>query len=329
MDNRYGWRTGLKGIAAIMTVLLAAGLGAFFWMESQADARRRAACEELEQELRPLELERHDLRQELDELEKEFGTKTEGVGSIVFLFTNLDEKIYTEIYPQMTGYGFRGVLTLSKDQLPGRDGCMSREQFEELTEAGWECCVRRENGEDFREWLANAGEIARKTEITLPEAVYYPQGAYSDEEDFLSRQGFQTAVHHGEEGRNLLITETGEEIWYPGAMPWSQKDAPDRMDEAISQKANLVFTVGTDVPEEEYVPESYVSMMEYMNRYCQTDELKVMTLSEAREYRAELERNRYDLGGGYREQKKKLEERIDELGREMDAVTEKYREEWE
>ena len=106
-DSATGWIW--KGIA-IAAVLIGAGCLAFFiWTENRAERKRQETSDAMEQELRPLEVERHKLRQELDKIQTKYKRESQGTGNLVLLFTNLDEQIYTEIFPQMEECGFKGV----------------------------------------------------------------------------------------------------------------------------------------------------------------------------------------------------------------------------
>ena len=314
-----------RAAVIVMLVLLTAVLAVFLWFENRGAQAKQEANEKMEQEIRPLELERHSLQQELDSLNSEYTREAQGEGSLVLLFTNLDERIYTEIFPIMKEFGFAGVLALSENSFPGGEGCMSREQFEELMDAGWECCLKWKPGSDTGDWAEAGGRLAANAGVDCPAAAYFPADTYEAEtDDILKKRGFLTAVHHGEGGLSVVSSEIGEGLWHPGAMGWEQKGASKMMDEAVAQRGNLIFTIGTDAPGEEYEKDSYIAMLEKANVYRNVNDLQVTTLTGAREYRKSLEEGRSEIDENYSERKMQLEAQMKELNERINEIIEKY-----
>lgn len=313
-------------ITAIVAAVLLAGLLVFFlWQEKKVEKEKETLFVEMEKEMRPLDLQKRKLRQELDDLEKAYTKASQGMASLVLLFTDMDEIIYTEIYSKMKEYGFIGMLTLSENQVPGQAGCVSKQQFEELIEAGWKCCLRWEKDMDTSEWLLSARKVVSETGIPQPETVYFPQGTYDSRIDnFLKRQGFTIAVHHGEEDLPLTVLESGEGIWQPGAFGWNQNGVSPLLSDAVSQRGNLVFTIGSDSQSEEYLGEDFSAMLRTVGKYCDSNELMVTDLITAREYRRNLEGSQEGLAQDFEENKAELEEQIEEVDRAIDSVTKKY-----
>lgn len=318
-------KTAIKITAVMAAVLLVGLLVFFFWQEKKTEEEKETLFVEMEKELRPLNLEKRRLRQKLDDLEKVYTESSQGMASLVLLFTDLDEMIYTEIFPKMKEYGFIGVVTLSEDQFPGQTGCISKKQFEELIEAGWQCCLRWEKDMNTHEWQLSVRRLVDETGISWPKAVYFPQGTYSSRIDgFLKQQGLTVAVHHGEEDLSLIVSEAGEGVWHPGAMGWHQEGSAWRLDDAVGQRGNLVYTTGADLQVEEYLEGTYESMLEGVYEYCEAGNLMVTDLITAREYRRNLEEGQEGLAQNFEENKAELEEQIEEIDRSIDSVTKKY-----
>lgn len=318
-------------IAAIVAaILMIAVFTVSFLQEKKEDQEKEADHARMESELRPMDLELRRLNQDLDSLEKGLEKEIQGMGTFALLFTNQDEILYTDIFPQMKDYGFIGVMTLSPNSFPGREGCLNREQFAELLNAGWKCALRWEDGMEAEEWMSSCEELFREFEMQLPECVYFPEDTYhSNINNFLTRNRFSMAVHHGEEELPLILDEAGEGIWYPGAMAWNQEGVISRMEEAIAQNGNMVFTVGDDSESEEYKKAGYTRMLDMLRNYCQSGDLLVTDILGAREYRRNLEAERGAIEADYESRRAQLEERIDSLNREMEAVRQRYWQEWE
>jgi len=314
-----------KAAAIILSLILAVGLGFSIWKERQENREILRKAAELEKELGPLEVERNRLQQELISLKKDHKDALEGDGSIVLLFTDLSEAVYTDIFPKMKGYGFTGMLAVSALQYPGQEGCMSTEQFQSLLNAGWSCCLKWDADAEPREWFKSCEEIIRITGIGEPNAVYFPADAYdSGKDSFLAGKGFGIAVHHGEEGLSLIASEAEEGLWHSGAMGWNQSGAEPMLEEAAVQGGNLVFTVGSDSQNEQYAEEAFANMLWQVNEFHKNEGLRVCSLSEAREYRKEVGEAGNQEEEGYREQRRELEAEIQELEEEMERITGAY-----
>lgn len=320
-EKRQIWKTAALALCVALVGLLAFLL----WREEQKRAESQLLYEEMEEELRPLSVEMYDLENKLEELEKDYNSEQQGMGSLIFLFTDLDEIIYTDIFPQMQEYGFTGVLCLSADHIPGNEGCLTQPQLEELMAAGWECCLVWEEEMEYEEWASVCQEVEEAAGIETPDTVYTMADTYNRDLDrFFEEQGFSAVIHHGEEALPLVQTDLEEGIWHLGAVAWIQNGAGSLLASAASQGGNLVFTVGSDSELEQYEEESFASMLERVEDYCREDSLFVTDFSGEREYRREMESGVEELEKKWQEQKAEIESQIEELDEKMDAVTDKY-----
>lgn len=313
-------------MGAVTTAILLAGLLSFFlWKEYQYAEREKEIAVEMEKELRPFELERAAINRKLEDLEKEFNGNVKSRGSLIILFSNLNKEIYDEAYPQMKEYGFVGTLALSETQRPGKPGCLSQEQFNELINEGWKCCLRWETDSEQAEWLAICDALAGECGIARPGIVYFPYDTYKNEKDeFLMGNGVGIVIQHGEEDRSLIMTESEEGIWHPGAVAYSQDEGCRLLAETMNQKGNLIYTVGSDSEEEVYEQDKFGSMLAEADKYVKSENLLVTDLQEARKYHEQMKSEKEKLENGYLDQKEELENQLKEVEDKMDIVTEKY-----
>lgn len=314
-----------KAAAIVLCVALSVLLAFLFRQEERKKSESQLLSSQMEEELRPLKVEMYDLEKELESLEQEYNSEQQGMGSVVFLFTDLDEIIYTDIYPQMQEYGFTGVLCLSLDCIPGNDGCLTQSQFEKLISAGWTCCLAWEENMESEEWLSSCQELEDAAGIEQPDAVYTISDTYSrDLDGFFEKQGFSSVVHHGEEELPVIVSDSEAGIWHPGAVGWIQNGASSLLASATSQGGNLVFTIGSDSEAEQYEEDQFASMLKQVEEYCGEGSLFVTDFSGAREYRRKVESRQETLESEWQDQKAEIECQIEELDAEMDAVTDKY-----
>ena len=130
----------------------------------------------------PLREEKTRLEQELNALQDEYDLMISGAGIVTVLFTDLDERIYTEIYPIMEKYGYTGVLAVSGSSLPGGEGLLSSEQITELLEAGWACCPAWLEGDSLQTVL-DLEAILAVLGAEPSHTVYFEEGAYTQAYD--------------------------------------------------------------------------------------------------------------------------------------------------
>ena len=130
-----------KKILIVIGIIIAAGLTFFLWNmkeQEQKQAKQEAAWEE---ERLPHSVKKQRLTKELEQLEKLYQSDKQPRATTQFLFTELDKQVYEECYPSMEESKFTGVLIVSQKEFPGAEGCMSKEQFKTLLDAGWSVCI--------------------------------------------------------------------------------------------------------------------------------------------------------------------------------------------
>ncbi len=310
-----------KLVAVIAALMLAGFISFLVWKENQAGKQREAEYTELQNKLRPLEQEKSRIKKELEKLEEGYAEKSELTASAVILFTDLDEKIYTEMYPKMKNRGYVGVLALPVSQLPGQSGCLSQEQFDTLMKAGWKCCLKWEEKMDHEEWFKACEEMMEKIGISQPDIVYFPQNTYKSQSDeFLVEKGIEIVVHHGERGLPLVVTEVEDGMWHPGSRGLRESKTVQLLEEAVELKGNIIFTVGSDIESENYNESQFNSMLTWLKRYCDDQQLVVTDLWEAREQRKRAEMGSGELKESYEEERRQLEEELEVVEGEMEEL---------
>lgn len=315
----------IKLIVFVAVIITIGFLIFFLWREDQIKKEIDVHYTQMEEEMESLTKEKQQLENDLSNLEKNYNNETQGISSVVFLFTDLNENIYTDIYPLMKEYGFVGTLTLSPTTFPGQDNCLSLEQFSELIKMGWQCCLKWDESNDIDKWLESCKDIAKKAGINLPEVVYFPENSYRSEYDeSLIRQGISIVVHHGEEKLSLTTLESKDNFWYLGAVPWNRDGASSMLSNVINKKGDILFTIGSDSQKESYKKNRFNSMLTKINKFSKANNIFVSSLLDVREYRKELENKRTGLENNFISQKEELETKISELDKKIDSIYDKY-----
>ena len=76
-----------------------------------------------------MQRQREALEAERNELELDYAIQMRDVGTVQLLIRDMDEKIYTEVYPLMRDRGIVGVLGINTRQLPGLYNKLTTDQF--------------------------------------------------------------------------------------------------------------------------------------------------------------------------------------------------------
>ena len=306
-------------VAGIVCLAGAVCLGVFTWRDYQTQQEQAAGREEAEKLLRPLDVEWNRIQQEIDDLEEEYSLKMEGTGTAEVLFTHPDARVYEEAYPIMEEYGYTGVLAVSEQQFPGTEGNMSLEQFQELIQAGWSTCIVW-SGDDMYTWLGALALKMQETGVPGSSVMYFPSETYLKEYDeILLAHGFAAAVHHGEAGE--MDTAAGEGgIWHPAAVGLQGETPKYRLDDAVKNKANIVYTVGWQQEDEMYNEKMFRSMLSYFKQYQEESGLQVMDIAGAGEYRQQLENDKGAIEQEYLQKKEEPERQKEDIERQMDEI---------
>ena len=150
--------TAKKAIALILVALLL-GTGVYFLRKVEKADKRN--MRDLYTEVEPLQRQREALEAKRNELELDYAIQMRDVGTVQLLIRDMDEKIYTEVYPLMRDRGIVGVLGINTRQLPGLYNKLTTDQFNRLMMDGWGSCLvgaattsgQEEDGEEGKEFL--------------------------------------------------------------------------------------------------------------------------------------------------------------------------------
>lgn len=311
----------MKKIVLIVTVVLVAILSIFLINDKKKEQEATAQYEEVDEQIRPLSVKKKQLERELKSLDESYEAERRPKGTTQIVFTELDERVYTECYRIMTPYGFTGILALSLTEYPGAEGCMTVEQFKELIAAGWKPCITWDTETKVSAWWMIITAKIQELGLEMPTTAYFKEGTYTGLlDEALKEKGFTTVIHHGEE-HNLIQLAYEEEFWHLGAVGLMGDKPRLRMNEAIEQKGNIAFLVGFEQETELYNENSFTSMLNYFDTYRATEELLVGTVEDAS---AHYQKRTTEAGdeerNAYLQEKAALEAELAEVIKELEEL---------
>lgn len=318
----------IKKIVSIATVILAVGLILFIWGIESREKKETDMHTAWYEERRPLTVQKEQLEQQLENVEKAYESAKNPKATTQVLFTDLSANIYDVCYPIMKEYEYTGILALSKDQFPGKEGCMTIEQLRELINEGWTTCIEWNLDSSANKWWPELQKELQGLDILQSTTMYFPVGAYkADYDKDLQEMGFTATVIGKTGDESPLQLQHEEGLWHIGAVGFMSSKPRLWLNESVAQKANVIFLVGFQESESEnlYNEKSFRSMLNYFDEYEATDELDVTDVAEAREYF----KNRSigvspETEAKYQEDKAAIEKQLEDVKKQLDELAAKY-----
>ena len=122
-----------KKIVAIVLLLALLGGGGFLIMKQRSVRQQEMARQqEIQRQMIPLQQEKRALLDQMQQLQRQYDGKMAQQATMQFVFTQLDERLYLEVFPAMLQNGIAGVMALSGEEYPGAPGRITSRQFDEM-----------------------------------------------------------------------------------------------------------------------------------------------------------------------------------------------------
>lgn len=344
--------TWKKALALILVIaIFAAGVYYLYQIEHED----KQTMKDLYSEVEPLQRQREALVAERDGLELDYALQMRDVGTVQLLFKELDERLFTEVYPLMRDRGIVGVLGINTKQYPGVLKEMTLAQYNRLVMDGWGSCLMFEKGQTFPYWYNMIASWMKRDNLTMPTAIFFPEGTYNSELDpLLIERGINTVILPAEDGRSTTVTPLGGEIWFTGAMPWNYTGVTtDTELLARTDGANLTFTISFTNLWDAYEQEPFVRILNAWAEMLDVDDpleglaqptptpnpaetvetpqdqllkplLKASNYESARAAHAEAEANNDALKAELSERQKALDEQIAALDEQIRMIYDRW-----
>ena len=253
--------TWKKTLALILVLAL---FGAGFYYMRQIEQADRQNMNTLYKEAEPLQRQREALIAERDGLELDYALMMRDVGTVQLLFKELDEQVFTEVYPLMRDRGIVGVMGISSKEYPGMKKKLTMDQYNRLLKDGWGSCLVFEKNQVFSRWMTSMSTILNRNGISMPTAIFFPEGTYNESlNEELIANGFMTVILPADDGRSNTVTSLKGDLWFTGAMPWNYTGVnTDTELLARTNGANLSFTISFVNLWDAYEEEPFVRILD-------------------------------------------------------------------
>lgn len=266
----------------------------------------------------PLETKKRELENEIKQLEQKALEETRGAGTVTLMFTDLDAIVYDEIRVDMQAYEMQGMLMLSEEQFPGMEGCITREQFDEMTEQGFEYCLAWNGQGELSAWLDEIEKKLKDNDLEQPETLYITEGTCDEEQEaMLKERGIRTVITLDKAGKPGEIAKIGDSVWHLVAFPFHVSGGKTSAQNVAVSGGNILFTIGRKTEEEMYRKESMENLLDQLKTWRDNDGLQIMTVKDAYLYRRGLDEHGEEINIGIQGQIQSLREEIETLDAEI------------
>jgi len=314
-----------KKVMVVLIVLLALASATMAYLAFEDDNKEKAYYSKISSETNKLTDKTKKIDDQIYVLKKEFDEKTTCKGNVELVFTELNPLLYTEIYPIMNEYQYPGILVLTPDQYPGKEDCLSIQQYNELINAGWQSCIGY-FGDSIQE-IADFKKRLDNNHLSYSPIIYFNRDTYQQGYDQeLAAIGINTVIHHGEESLDIVSEVNRDEFCHLGAVSYRKSNAKEYMNRAIELGRNCIYTVGFSLKEESYNEKVLKAMLKTFHKYEDKDNLSITTIDNAYQYFISMQDEKVVLEEEMNNQINTLKNEKEELNEQIKEINDSYKE---
>ncbi len=312
-----GWVKYVLGLGAVLLIVLL--------VLAVAEKPKTQRQEEIRSRVAPLEQERDRLIAKRDAMQQSFILQTNHPATEHLIFLELDSRIYSEIFPKLQKIDAVGTLGLSPGNFPGDRGMLTREEFNELLEAGWDTCLICGETGDFASWDRDMTQRLEQAGLDKPGTVYFARECFdpAQREEILGC-GYRIAVHHGEGGSSLIGKDTPDELWMTGAHAWNYEGVKIDIQELVRFRGDTCFTLSFSKGADVYGKGAFTSMLDYVLPYLRDGSLILTGFAEARELHSIAIDGTGMTQEQWEEERAEIEKQISELNEQIQELYDEW-----
>lgn len=257
----------VKIFLAIVVAVLVLSLVAIVVVDTVENNITERKQMEFQQEIIPLRVRKSELKKWLDDMESEYILSAPCGANVSIMCIDLDADLYNVIYPIISEKeGVKAIICLAPDELPGQEGKITVEQFNEMLAAGWTYAFFWEGAneefatapeEQLDEYLTYAEGELDSLGLPMTDTVLFKRFAYDVKYDAtLADRGVKYAVKYELGSKLLLDTEIDGDVLHPGAVGWNESGhGRDFLEAAKIERGVATFVIDFEIDD----PGSYLN----------------------------------------------------------------------
>lgn len=248
-----GKEVAMKALSGMLKIIIVAVLTASVLLLSVGCAPK--TNEDYERECAELIYKKQMLIRERDNLVPNMEASLGNTSYMSFIFTGLDSALYTDVYPVLSEGDVRlvGVMAFSVNELPGLEGNVTREQYDELVSYGWGSALYWNGELPLEEFILEMKTMLDGMNIELPSSLMFAEGLYSYSYDaLLLEYGVLNAVHGAESEADTVEKNEPTGVWHPGCIEWRRLGVSTKLKHTVETGGGYsLFEVGFDTADTE------------------------------------------------------------------------------
>jgi hypothetical protein len=270
----------------VLIIMLVIACGTLFTYKIKKDKATSAYYSNLITQTNQIDTKINQLEEEIETLKDKYNITNQG--TITLLFTELNSQLYDEIYPKMKEYGYVGMIALSSNQYPSKDGCISIAQYRKMMNNGWNSCYLWEDQDtltSFQSTLDNLG--------LHPSKIMFFNDNYDDDTiNYIYLSKFKAVISNSE---SYSAMTSKNDMSYINSKSYLNNSS-DNIKNIINNNANMVYTISFNQTNNQYDSSTFTTLLKNIKTYTKKETLEVIDINDlfnestdSSEYQARLE----------------------------------------
>lgn len=290
----------MKKLLTLLVILAVCGY--IFNVYSNKETIDNSANEQYNSEIRKLEIKKQELVNKLDEKQD---LSVKNMGSIIFLFSDIDKKHLEEAIVYLNENNYRGVLAMSTDDIPKTydNKNMTKKEVKQLIDNNYEIVVKLLENES----ALDAYEKIKKKGYDV-KGFYIPY----------SRISIETINEIKSIGNMVIIGNFGsfedDELFLIEKYGNHNPDVKNKFLDSLDESKTIAISVGhSDSKDESYNNENYSAMLNVIKPYIEKQETVVCNISEANLRYEDYKKVIEDMEENDQKQKEIIKQQIEDI----------------
>lgn len=293
----------MKKIITIVLAGLVVITGVFAYINGKRQAEQNKEMEDVSNLLLQYNAEKKSIERDIEKAWEEYDELLAGGDCCFTLFVDdITHNLMNNAYPTIMDYGYSATVVMSDLQIPTDDGCITKKDYDKLTEAGWDFAIGTGEldltGEDsvkvLEGYIKDYSDKLTEAGFDVPKTFCFNHGQYDEKyTDVLLDNGFEVVRHeevlrdkysHGVERNGLYLLSTG--IVRTNTTAGLKKDMTTVYDNKYTYGVTVRYITRTNMEEDKNIDSSipkYQAMLDYISGSCIG--AKVFTATELYEYK--------------------------------------------
>ncbi len=220
-------------ILVFVVTALVSGVTIYAVQESKLKKESDEKAKKIAEILQPLKDERKAIENQMDQIISDFKTGQYSEGTIMFLVTDTDSRLYTEIYRLLIQSTIPGLIAV--DENFPNENSITVQELRSLESANWDIVMKGDKDTDFVK-LSNAIQAMN---LKKPQAIYFEKDAYDESlNEVILDLNIQTIIAY-----DTIINIEGIAHLYK-AYGYKEIDFKDFLGSSINDSNTIAITVG-------------------------------------------------------------------------------------